>query len=317
MTVYNMDDAFAAEYESRLYMMAQQKGWMLKPYLDYAPFSSAADLFYDRLAPADAPQPNSTLHGDTPVVEDDFSVRMLSPALYETGHILDADRLARLKINPQGGILSNDAEAFGRFFDSKVIATAFADVKTGKYGAGPVATFAGGSIGINGDGTLTTLGTAAVAGTSTAMTVNKIRLMKWICDKANMGNYRVWVVDPSDIAQMLGLLQVTSSDYNTVKALAAGEVDTFCGFKFVNMNGLPTVGTGVNISTRTLIFEANKALKAVELSPMKTEIGPDASKKFNTRIYSKMDFGIGRAEEALVHECLNLITIPTTTIISQ
>ena len=40
-------------------------------------------------------------------------------------------------------------------------------------------------------------------------------------------------------SDMLQHTQVTSADYNTVKALAEGAVDTFMGFKFIMSNRLP------------------------------------------------------------------------------
>jgi hypothetical protein len=321
--VYNMDNAFAAEWSSRLYMLAQQKGNILKPYADFEPFSAAASLFYDTLAPdTEDPTPNQTLHGDTPIVESNFNQRMLTPALWETGHLWDKDKFARIKINPQGSILSNDSEKFGRFWDKTFIAAALGSAQpansvNGIPVLGTAVTLASGSIGINGDGTVTTLGTAPAANTAVGLTVTKIRTMKWLCDKANMGPNRVWVVDPGDIVNMLGQLQITSSDYNTVHALAKGEVDSFCGFKFVWLNGLLQVGTGANLCNRSFVFEANKAVKVIELSAMSTQMADDSTKKFNIRVYTKIDFGMGRTEEALVHECANVATVSAATIISQ
>jgi hypothetical protein len=314
---YNMDDAFAAEYSSRLYILSQQKGNVLRPYLDFEPFSAAASLFYDTLAPSDPPAPGgNTLHGDTPVVENDFGVRMLTPNLWDTGHILDDDRLARLKINPEGGILANDAEAFGRFVDAQVISAALGVAYTGKNGTGPQVSLYQKSVGINGDGSVCAAGTLPAVATIAPMSVNKVRLMKLICDRANMGPNRVWVVDPGDICAMLGILQVTSSDYNTVKALSQGDINTFCGFKFVSLNGLP-LDAATSTATRTFVFEANKALKMVELSAMTTKIAEDPTKKFKKRIYSKIDFGVGRAEEGIVHECLNTFAFSAATAIAS
>jgi hypothetical protein len=314
--VYNLDEAFASEYSSRLYLTAQQKGNVLRPYMDFEPLNSAASLFYDTLSPSEAPTPGVTLHGDTPVVENNFGVRMLTPALWETGHLLDKDRYARLKINPQGSILSNDAEAFGRFVDSQIIAAALGIAYTGKNGTGPQVTLYQGSQGINGDGTTSAVGTLPAVATVAPMTLNKIRSMSLLCDRANMGGNRIWVVDPGDIIAMLGILQITNSDYNTVKALAQGEIDTFMGFKFVKLNGLP-LDAATGTATRTFVFEANKALKMVELSKMTTDIAPDPTKRFNTRIYSKIDFGVGRTEEAIVHECLNTYAFTAATAIAS
>jgi len=44
---------------------------------------------------------------------------------------------------------------------------------------------------------------------------------------------RFFLITPGGLEQLLGATEVTSIDYNNVKALVQGEVDTFMGFKFV------------------------------------------------------------------------------------
>ena len=82
----------------------------------------------------------------------------------------------------------------------------------------------------NGDGTVCAAGTLPAVASVAPMTLNKIRLMKLICDRANMGKNRIWVIDPGDVAAMLGVLQITNADYATNRVLADGEIGTFAGF---------------------------------------------------------------------------------------
>ena len=49
---------------------------------------------------------------------------------------------------------------------------------------------------------------------------------------------RYIAVGPSQIESLLSETAVTSADFNTVKALVQGEVDTFMGFKFIMTNRL-------------------------------------------------------------------------------
>jgi hypothetical protein len=49
---------------------------------------------------------------------------------------------------------------------------------------------------------------------------------------------RYFVTNPYNINQLLNTTEVKSSDYNTVKALAKGEIDTYMGFKFISHNRL-------------------------------------------------------------------------------
>lgn len=59
---------------------------------------------------------------------------------------------------------------------------------------------------------------------------------------------RTIIVTAEGLDQMLATTQVASSDYNTVKALVQGEIDTFLGFKWIVIDtreegGLPGDGT--------------------------------------------------------------------------
>ena len=82
-------------------------------------------------------------------------------------------------------------------------------------------------------------------GTATDLNVGKLRAAKKILDAKNVPmEGRTIVLHANNLSALLGLTSVTSSDFNTVKALVTGEVDTFLGFKFVTIGdrdegGLP------------------------------------------------------------------------------
>ena len=96
--------------------------------------------------------------------------------------------------------------------------------------------------------------TGVAGGTSTALpagqiiteagtgrlTIAKLRQAKEILDLADVDPSlpRYIVVGPKQITDLLGTTEVTSSDFNTVKALASGDVNSFLGFNFVVSNRL-------------------------------------------------------------------------------
>lgn len=72
-----------------------------------------------------------------------------------------------------------------------------------------------------------------VGGTGTNLNVAKLRrIKKYMDDNEVPMEGRHIAVSPSGIEGLLGETQVTSTDYNSVKALVSGDVDTFLGFKF-------------------------------------------------------------------------------------
>ncbi len=84
-------------------------------------------------------------------------------------------------------------------------------------------------------------------GAATDLNVGKLRAAKKILDAKNVPmEGRTIVLHANNLSALLGQTTVTSSDFNTVKALVTGELDTFLGFKFVTIGdrdegGLPKV----------------------------------------------------------------------------
>lgn len=71
-------------------------------------------------------------------------------------------------------------------------------------------------------------------GTASGLTVTKLRRAKRLMDAAGVPMQdRTVAHDAIGLEQLLGSTTVTSSDYNNVKALVSGEVDSFLGFKFI------------------------------------------------------------------------------------
>jgi len=72
-----------------------------------------------------------------------------------------------------------------------------------------------------------------IGGAGTGWNIAKLTAAKKALDNRDvpmMGRHVA--ITPDGLEDLLGTTQVTSSDYNTVKTLVAGEIDTFMGFKF-------------------------------------------------------------------------------------
>jgi hypothetical protein len=94
-------------------------------------------------------------------------------------------------------------------------------MSTGTYNATPVVDTSGGLVGTD------------IGGAGTNLNVAKLRrIKKYMDDNEVPMEGRHITVSPSGLEGLLGETQVTSADYNSVKALVQGDVDTFLGFKF-------------------------------------------------------------------------------------
>lgn len=78
--------------------------------------------------------------------------------------------------------------------------------------------------------------TTAVGSTGTALTVDTILAAKRVMDANGVPSEdRCFVIESKGMEDLLKTTQVTSTDYNTVKALVNGDVNTFVGFKIIQI----------------------------------------------------------------------------------
>lgn len=88
-----------------------------------------------------------------------------------------------------------------------------------------------------------------IGGTDTNLNVAKMRAAKKALDANNVpAEGRILVIHANSLDSLLGETEVTSSDYNSVKALVQGDINTFLGFNVVTLGdrdegGLPIDGS--------------------------------------------------------------------------
>ena len=101
---------------------------------------------------------------------------------------------------------------------------------------------------LNASSTSLTVATT-IGGAGTNMNIEKLIETKKLLDAKNVPSEgRCMIIHANTLAGLLGETEVQSSDFNTIKALVSGEVDTFMGFKFVTLGdrdegGLPLPST--------------------------------------------------------------------------
>ena len=103
---------------------------------------------------------------------------------------------------------------------------------------------------------------------------------------------RTIVVSPKQITDLLGTTEVTSSDFNTVKALANGEISSFLGFNFIVSNRLTS-----SSSKRLCLAFTNDAIKLALGKDVMTRIDERADKGYSQQVYVCASMGATRMEE--------------------
>jgi len=112
-----------------------------------------------------------------------------------------------------------------------------------------------------------------IGGTDTNLNVAKLRNAKAQLDKNNVPmRDRHIIIHANSLASLLGETAVTSSDFNTVKALVQGDINTFLGFQFHVLGDRDEGGLPLDTDGRTCWAFHKDAVGMAEGIAPKTEI---------------------------------------------
>jgi hypothetical protein len=106
---------------------------------------------------------------------------------------------------------------------------------------------------------------------------------------------RYIVCGPVQIQDLLGTTQVTSSDYNVVRALATGAINSYLGFEFIMSTRLNKDATYT--SDRLVFAYTEDAVKLGIGKDISAKISERADKSYSTQVYYGMSLGAVRMEE--------------------
>ena len=109
-----------------------------------------------------------------------------------------------------------------------------------------------------------------------------------------------FAVTAKQMTDLLETTEVTSPDYNTVKALVNGEINTFLGFNFLHYQSLGVDGA----SARRCIAWTSDALAYGMWNSPTTNIGPRADKNYLNQVHMAFTAGATRTQEGKVVEVL-------------
>lgn len=268
--------AFVQQYSANVQMLSQQMGSRLRDAVRVESMTGK-NAFFDQVGAATAVK-RTTRHGDTPQIDTPHARRRVSLVDYEYADLIDDQDKVRMLIDPTSSYAMAAAAAMGRAIDDEIIAAATGTAYTGETGSTATALPA----------------SQQIAAGGTDMTVAKLREAKKILDLADVDPSipRYIAVGPNQIEALLGDTNVTSSDFNTVKALVQGEVNQFMGFTFIMSNRL-----GLSSGTRSCFAWAEDGLALAVGRDVNARIDERADKGYATQVYYAMSIGSTRMEE--------------------
>ena len=281
---FSVDTAFVNSYHGQLEHIFQQRGSKLRGTLREVTQNSEYD-YWDRLGVATV-NAITTRHGDTPHNEIEHTRRRNQVVGYDTNEYFDNQDKLRMIIDPKSGYAEAQAFALGRKMDDVIIAGLLGTAYSGKSG--------GTSLDFAGDGGQTVAVDYLEAGgaANSNLTIAKLRRALYLLEAndAIMDGELVHVVaHPSQKQALLRTTEVTSEDYNTVKALVNGSVDTFMGFKFVWTTRVPTSGG----YRQALAYPQSAGLLGVAEN-ITVRVDELPTKRYSYQVYSTATFGATR-----------------------
>ena len=287
-----VDTAYVQAYRANVSLLVQQKGSRLRNAVRMEP-QNAEFEFYDRIGATEA-QEITGRHQDTPLQSTPHDRRRVSLRDFDWADLIDRQDKLRMLMDPTSAYAQNAVFAMGRKMDDLIIDAAFGTSYSGKTGATSVTFPAANTIAYN----YVESGSAAAGN----LTIGKLRRASEILNSYDNDpdEQRFMTVTANSLHSLLRNTEVTNADYNVIKALVEGKVDTFMGFTFIRTQRLQTNSSGYR---RHIAWCKSGLLLAVSQEPQ-IDVGPRRDKRNSVQVYVNMGLGATRMEEEKVIEVL-------------
>lgn len=286
-----IETSFVKDYGTNVEMLVQQGRSKLRPTVLIENFVGESAAYIEQVGEVAAVK-RTERHADTPLVPTPMDRRWTFPIDWEIADLIDKQDRLRQIIDVTSPFAQAQANSMGRAMDDEIIERILGDNKTGQE--------AGTTVGLLADHQLPDVGTG--------MTIEKLRQARELFLDADVDLEMEQVtaaITPRQLTQLLQTTEITSTDYNSVKALVTGEVNTFMGFNFVNSNRLLGAskynGSFTPVAnTETALFYSARGVGLGIWGDISARIDERADKSYATQVYTKSTFGATRLQEEKV-----------------
>ena len=275
----NITTAFVKQFQQNVMFLVQQKGSRLRDTVYLKPGVVGEEVYQDQIGP-DTATKKTTRNADTPITNPDHRRRKIFMYDYEVAKLLDKEDKLKMLIDPTSDYVVNGANALGRAMDDAIIAAHAATAYTGKEGGTSQSFDANNQIAAGGAG----------------LTLAKLRNARKLLRASDVDEDELLfiIVAAAQMDDLLNTTEVTSADYNSVKALVTGSIDSFMGFKFIHSERLETDDS----SSRLVPVYAKTGICLAVAADITARVSERADKSYATQTYLSMGIGATRLEEA-------------------
>ena len=274
--------AMVEQYGSNIDLLSQQKDARFSG-KTRSESQTGETAFYEQIGATAAVQRTSR-HADTARVDTPHARRAVTMDTFEWADLIDQADKVRLLIDPTSSYSMSAVMAMNRSRDDVMIEAALGTARTGKKGTVNVILPV----------------TQKIVASATGLTIDKLREAAEIINANDVDPdiRRYLAFSSRQLTNLLATTEVTSSDFNTVKALVEGKVNEFMGFTFVRTERLTTDSNG----DRQVIAWAEDGLLMAQGNNNITRITERSDKSYSVQVFRSEDFGATRMEEDKVVE---------------
>lgn len=285
-----IDANFVQAYSNTFYETGQQMSARFAPFVILAGGIVGASKAMERVGKVDAYDITSR-HADTRYVETPHSRRWLDLTDKGAAELVDEMDEIRLLADPKSKYPKIMVQALNRAKDDVIYAAVRGTARTGS-------------------GTQVLPSAQKIAEGGTGLTLAKLLTAKELLDAAEIEAdegqdmtgqgptpSRVIACSSKQLTNLYGTTEIKNIDYNSVKALAEGQINTFLGFRFIRSERLAKTGT-----TRYAVAWCKPAVALGIGKDIVTSIDTLPTKNYSVQVYARMSIGAVRLEDEGVVE---------------
>lgn len=286
----NIPNHYTTQFDSNWRHLVQQKNSRLREYVTLDSIQGK-EKSYNQIDTAAMALINDR-SGGTRITDQTMAKRWIRPQQYDTAKLIDEwdEQLLGEVVLPTSPIVQAHGAAYARTCDSVIIGALGGTAYTGTTGTTATVLPSTQKVAVN----YVETGTA----TNSGLTIAKLRRAKFILDSNEVDEEeeRILVVSAKQLQDLLRTIEVTSSDYNTVRALVDGTLNTFMGFKFRRTQLLSLTST-----VRSCYAYVKSGIVLAERG-LKTHMDVRTDLSHSLQIRSVASLGATRMEEKKVVE---------------
>jgi len=285
---FQITEAFVQQYAANFYQLGQQIQSRFEPCVTMHPGIIGQSKAVERVGRTEAYDITSR-HSDTRYVEVPHSRRWIDLSDKGWAELVDELDEIRMLADPKSAYPRLAVQALNRAKDDVIYAALRGAARTNS-------------------GTQTLPSSQIIAEGGTGLTLAKLLAAKEILDASEVAGDSTEAVmnatgqgvvydrfiacSSKQLTNLYGTTEIKSVDYNSVKALSQGVVDTFLGFKFIRSERLARVGT-----TRFAMAWAKPCVAMGVGKDIVTSIDRMPGKNMAMQVYARMSVGAVRLED--------------------